>query len=155
MLSKIFLRTIFPTLFLALFVAGTPLSSQLTILYEGADFSYRCTGNGYIEYNLVLRRLCNDDGTQGPFDPTTQIFVYDLATGDEIINFYNSGKYILRADPSDTLNAVLQDDCKFIEPNKCYSQIHYKGEFKLPYRETGYMLSYHRCCRNEVTNLIG
>jgi gliding motility-associated-like protein len=154
MLSKIFLRTIFPTLFLALFVVGTPISGQLTVLWEGADFSYRCTGNGYIEYNLVLRRMCNDDGTQGPFDPTTQIFVYDLETGDEIINFYNSGKYILRADPSDTLNAILQDDCKFIEPNKCYSQLHYQGEFKLPYRESGYMLGYFRCCRNEVANIL-
>ena len=124
----------------------------------GGQLTYRCLGYSNdtmtIEVILEFRRDCINSLPGSEFDNPVSIGIFDT-DGFLLSNLANAGELFIFTNQNDTLNEIQTSECKIIGEDVCVETTTYIRELKLPYRESGYILSYQRCCRNStVTNIV-
>lgn len=121
----------------------------------GGDLTYRCLGNSQYEIRLTVRRDCLLGDPQAAFDDPAAIGFYD-ATNFAHIPLPGIGQFLaMPLNPDDTLNQIFISDCTIAGNDVCVHQTTYVDTVTLPFRSTGYILSYQRCCRNQtIQNII-
>lgn len=120
----------------------------------GGEMTYRCMGNGTFEITLTIYRDCFFGNPQADFDDPAWIGVFQnggLAPG------VSDNGIITVAPPApfDTLRQILTSDCFVQGDPVCVERAIHTTTVQLPYSDSGYILSYQRCCRNEtIRNII-
>jgi gliding motility-associated-like protein len=122
----------------------------------GGDITYKCLGGNRYEIRLTVRRDCFNGAPNAQFDDPASIGLYDLMTNNLIDTIVGApgGQYLLPYNADDTLNQILISDCTVVSGDVCVHTTTYVMTIFLPYRPSGYLLAYQRCCRNEtLTNV--
>ena len=115
----------------------------------GGQLTYTCQGKGEYEIVLTMRRDCNQGADDAQFDDPASIGFYDATTFKFITELF------IPFNQDDTLNEFIVSDCEVIGGSVCVHETTYKKTIGLPYRETGYIISYQRCCRNgSILNIV-
>jgi len=122
----------------------------------GGDFSYTCLGGNQYQVDLTIYRDCNCIST-GPFDCSNFDAAAVITIHEGNSNLF--GTLIMRLDTiNERENIPLQteDLCLKEDPKVCVERsTGYKEIVELPPNNSGYTLTYMRCCRNEsIINLI-
>lgn len=126
----------------------------------GGDLTYQCLGStpqGLLRYRirLTIRRDCQFGAADAPFDNPAAIGLYDLTTGAAITPIgFPFGEIYIAYNASDTLNEQLMSDCSVVSGPVCVETFVYDTIVQLPYRPSGYIFAYQRCCRNQSLNNI-
>lgn len=142
-MKKAFLLT-FQSIILFLFF---PLVVQGTHIV-GGEMNYRCLGNNQYEVSLTVFRDC-DSGVPW-FDNPAGIGVFDAQSNVRLF----SRSIALNSAINDTLDIYLPDSCLIVPNNVCIHTTTYTDTITLPFRQSGYILSYQRCCRNhDIVNI--
>jgi len=111
----------------------------------GGNMTYTCLGNDQYEIKIVVYRDCNAI----PFDNPLHLGIADAQSTTHLW----TEQIALSASVEDTLSNLYPDSC--LMPNLCISTTTYTKVVTLPFRATGYTLTYQRCCRgSDVINLI-
>ena len=121
----------------------------------GGDLTYRCLGNNMYEIRLTVRRDCFLGAPDAQFDDPAVVGFFDGQSFQllEFIGF--SGQLFMDYNADDTLNQVLISDCSVVSGDVCVHQTTYVDTIFLPFRASGYIMSYQRCCRNSsLTNVL-
>ncbi|MDX1348605.1 MAG: PKD domain-containing protein [Putridiphycobacter sp.] len=112
----------------------------------GGEMFYDCLGGNQYRVTVKLYRDCNSTGAQ--FDPQLPVTVFD-GNDNQIDNF------TIPFPGSTNLQVNFNNNpCITIPSNICIEEAIYEKIVTLPSSNTGYTLSYQRCCRGpNVTNL--
>ena len=124
----------------------------------GGSLYYRCLGfendSMRLEVTLEFRRDCFNGLPGAEFDNPVSIGIFDT-NGNLLSDLANAGQLFIFTNQNDTLNEIQTSECKIIGEDVCVETTKYNREITLPFRESGYILSYQRCCRNEtLTNIV-
>ncbi|MCH2022506.1 MAG: gliding motility-associated C-terminal domain-containing protein [Saprospiraceae bacterium] len=115
----------------------------------GGEMNYRCLGNDLYEISLVVFRDC-DTGIPW-FDDPASIGVFDPITNDTLFE----QRISLDNAINDTLDIYLPDTCLIVPSTACIHTTTYIDTITLPFRTSGYIIAYQRCCRNQdIVNII-
>lgn len=112
----------------------------------GGNMTYTCLGNDEYEIKIVVYKDCNIGvGLDNPLH---------LGIADAQSNTHLWTEQVLyNAAMDDTLSNLYPDTC--LAPNLCVQRATYTQIVTLPFRATGYTLTYQRCCRSvDVVNLV-
>lgn len=121
----------------------------------GGNMYYTCLGNDMYEITMIIRRDCRFGADDAPHDgPQVYLTIFD-GLGQFFPRRGDNGFVKLDLLGIDTLNTSLEDFCIDGGDTVCVSQATYRGMVCLPREESGYIISYQRCCRNaSLTNII-
>ncbi|MDX1684785.1 MAG: gliding motility-associated C-terminal domain-containing protein [Saprospiraceae bacterium] len=120
----------------------------------GGNMYYKCLGNDMYEITMKIRRDCLYGADDAPHDgPQVLLTIFD-GLGQFFARRGDNGFVKLDLLSIDTLDADLDDFCNVNQDSVCVSEATYRGMVCLPKEETGYIISYQRCCRNETLNNI-
>lgn len=120
----------------------------------GGDLTYRCLGNNLYEIRLTVRRDCFLGAPDAQFDNPASVGFFDGVTNQllEFVGF--AGQLQMNYNEDDTLNQILVSDCSVVSGDVCVHQTTYVDTIFLPYRASGYIMAYQRCCRNSSLNNV-
>lgn len=119
----------------------------------GGEMTYRCIANWTFEVTLTVRRDCEYGSNEAQFDQHASVGIYD-SSGELLPWLGVGGQLLIPYNDDDTLNSILTAKCDFIGDEVCVHTSVYRDTITLPFRPGGYILAYHRCCRNEtLTNI--
>ncbi len=111
----------------------------------GGEITYKCLGNDQYEINLKVYRDCNFGVTW--FDNSISIGIFDAQTN----NYISAFMIPLDTASNDTISLDYPDSCIH---NICVHYTVYSQIITLPFSNTGYILTYQRCCRsNDLINI--
>lgn len=112
----------------------------------GGELNYEYLGGEEYYINLTVYRDCYLGMAE--YDSPAYILVYE-ANGDFL------GVFSVFGEPETRLSVELDNDCYKIPPDVCVEKKEYSFVGELPKNESGYYLSYQRCCRNNsIINII-
>ncbi len=112
----------------------------------GGEMNYEYLGNEEYLINLTVYRDCYLG--EAEYDYPAYVLVYD---GDG--NF--RGYFPVVGEPETNLTIEMDNECYVAPPNVCVEKKIYSFVGELPRNESGYHLSYQRCCRNRsIVNII-
>lgn len=138
-------------LFLALF--AMPGALQATHIV-GGDLTYRCLGDNLYEIRLTVRRDCFNGAPDAQFDDPAVIGFFNAQT-NQLLPFVGvNGQLFMDFNPDDTLNVEFISDCTIAGSDVCVHQTTYVDTIALPFLESGYIMAYQRCCRNNTLQNI-
>lgn len=120
----------------------------------GGEITYRCLGNNMYEVRLFLRRDCLLGAPDAPFDDPASVGFFDATTNQHLSFIGINGQLFMDYNEDDTLNQTLISDCTIADGDICVHQTTYVDTIFLPFRPTGYIMAYTRCCRNASLNNI-
>lgn len=107
----------------------------------GGEMTYECLGNDQYQISLKIYRDCE---TGVPwFDNPASIGIFDAQNNTLI----SSLTMFLDSLSNDTISSIYPDTCL---PSYCLHTTTYTKVITLPFRPSGYILSYQRCCRNNI-----
>ena len=139
------------------------LGSILTLSYGdvqashivGGDLTYRCLGGNQYEIRLTMRRDCLLGDPDAFFDNPASVAFFDGATNVLLSSIGFNGQLLMPYMANDTLDHIEISDCSVISGLVCVHQTTYIDTIFLPFRPTGYIMAYQRCCRNmSITNVL-
>ena len=119
----------------------------------GGELIYKHVEGDTYQITLTVRRDCFLGAPDAEFDNPARLAIY---TNEGIIASW-LGKFGFIEIPfiaDDTLNTTIRSDCGFLGPQVCIHETKYVANVTLPYRPTGYYITYQRCCRNMTVNNI-
>ena len=119
----------------------------------GGDLYYQCLGNNNYRITFEMRRDCFNGAADAEFDDPARIAVYD-GEGNLVQSIGRFGQIQIPFSSSDTLNEILTSECQVFGEDVCVHTTTYEKIVNLPFSETGYVLVYQRCCRNNTLNNI-
>jgi len=119
----------------------------------GGNLYYECLGNNNYRITFEMRRDCFNGAPNAQFDDPASIAVYD-GEGNLVQSIGRFGQILIPFSSTDTLNEVLTSECKVFGEDVCVHTTTYEDVVNLPANETGYVLVYQRCCRNNTLNNI-
>ncbi|NNF35023.1 MAG: T9SS type B sorting domain-containing protein [Saprospiraceae bacterium] len=119
----------------------------------GGDITYRHLRDDVFEITLTFRRDCINGADDAQFDDPASLAIY---TGEGVLASWlgDFGFLDIPFNSDDTLNTTIISDCGFIGQQVCVQETKYVTEVRLPYRKTGYHITYQRCCRNITLNNV-
>jgi hypothetical protein len=125
----------------------------------GGQFSYKCLGfdgdNITLELYLDFRRDCFNAQPGAVFDNPANVGIFDATTGQLLTGLGFNGTLGMVLNDVDTLNQIQTSECKVLGDDVCVETTRYVQTITLPYRPTGYLFAYQRCCRNiTLTNIV-
>src|SRR5690606_4448185 len=116
---------------------------------------YRCLGNNLYEIRLLLRRDCLLGAPDAPFDDPASIGFFDATTNVHLSFIGINGQLFMDYNEDDTLNQTFISDCTVADGTICVHQTTYVDTIFLPFRPSGYIMAYTRCCRNaSLVNIV-
>lgn len=121
----------------------------------GGQLTYFCSNPRTNEYTIVLtlRRDCFNGSVEAQFDDPATVGIFD-SKGNILRDLGKFGVISMPFNKDDTLNEILQNECKVIGGDVCVHTTTYTGKVILPIRQGGYILAHQRCCRNyTITNV--
>ncbi|MEL6922495.1 MAG: PKD domain-containing protein, partial [Bacteroidota bacterium] len=121
-----------------------PLSGKASHIV-GGELNYTCLGGNEYEITLTVYRDCFYG--LADFDDPAAVGIFDG-------NGFYVDSLMLPLSTIDTLIPFLSDTCLFVPEDVCVSTTTYKRVVTLPFRSSGYVLAYQRCCRNQTINNI-
>jgi len=152
-----------------LFIMGVITIDEMKATHiVGGEMTYQHIRDDIYLVRVTLRRDCFLGSPEAEFDnpASVTIFTVDGAQaswvdrlqpyGQNAANAGPNGEYIVGAQlflplqQSDTLNQFIRSDCGFEGTQVCVHETTYQGLLRLPFRSSGYILAYQRCCRNET-----
>ncbi len=152
-----------------LFIMGVITIDEMKATHiVGGEMTYQHIRDDVYLVRVTLRRDCFLGSPEAEFDnpASVTIFTVDGAQaswlqalqpyGTNAANAGPNGEYIVGAQlflplqQSDTLNQFIRSDCGFEGTQVCVHETTYQGLLRLPFRSSGYILAYQRCCRNET-----
>ncbi len=136
-----------------IFLIAVPLSIEATHV-SGGNMTYRCLGNSRYEITLEFRRDCFNGAVNAQFDDPALVSVFDGQSNGIIETFPNEGRFLIPFAVDDTLNETISSICNVIGEDVCVQTTTYRDTIILPVRASGYIISYQRCCRNNVLTNI-
>lgn len=120
------------------------LSAQAAHLV-GGDISYKCLGAHKYEVTLTIYRDCASSGA--PFDNPAVVTIYDgvhsLKRNMDIFYRYTS-----------QIPLVAPNNCTSLPSFVCTEKAVYVDTVTLPVNNTGYTITYQRCCRNNTISNV-
>lgn len=134
-----FARKIF--LLIPLLLSQTLQSAHLV----GGDLSYTCLGNNTYEIRMTVYRDCASQGAN--FDSQAAISIYDgnnLIVANLDVNYYQRNN----------LPLVAPNNCTTLPSFACVEKAVYLDTVNLPPNNSGYTISYQRCCRNATISNV-
>lgn len=131
---------------------GTPEANATHIV--GGEITYRCLGNNMYEIRLFLRRDCLLGAPDAPFDDPASVGFFDATTNQHLSFIGINGQLFMDYNEDDTLNQTLISDCTVADGDICVHQTTYVDTIFLPFRPSGYVMAYTRCCRNASLNNV-
>ncbi|MGB0177775.1 MAG: hypothetical protein ACPF9D_11460, partial [Owenweeksia sp.] len=120
-----------------------PLSAAHLV---GGDISYECLGNNNYQVRLRVYRDCANNGAA--FDEFANIAIYD--ENNNLIRLLSISGRGRTTVPDSTGNP-----CVIPPPGLCTEYLDYIDTVILPPRQGGYVLTWQRCCRNQIIQNIG
>jgi hypothetical protein len=112
----------------------------------GGEMTYKCLGNNQYEISLKIHRDC-DSGVAW-FDNSASIGIFDAQTN----NYISAFMIPLNTASNDTVSLDYPDSCIY---SICVHYTVYSQIITLPFSNTGYVLTYQRCCRSgDLLNII-
>lgn len=154
--------------FLGLFSAMESSATHIV----GGELTYQHVRDDIYIIRVTLRRDCLLGSPEAEFDNPASVTIFSAdgarATwiqglqpyGNTSSNagpngeYFTNGQLFLPFQESDTLNQFIRSDCGFEGTQVCVHETTYLGLLRLPFRSTGYILAYQRCCRNETIGNI-
>ncbi|MDQ3101684.1 MAG: PKD domain-containing protein, partial [Bacteroidota bacterium] len=128
---------------IALFSSFAIPASATHIL--GGSMYYEHIGGSLYRITLELYRDCGPNNSLNiPFDDPVLIGVYD---GNGAFQFPHSISFA----GEELMPVALPDPCMVLPPELCSSVAYYVSEIELPVNNSGYHISYQRCCRTPGT----
>jgi|GEM_PF-145394 len=122
----------------AIFFLGTFRHGYSTHIV-GGEMNYRLLQNGAYEISLKVYRDC-------------YLGIPDFDAPGIISIFDGNNNFLRRVNiirpPKEQLPVDINDDCWVVPPSVCVERIEYLDTLELAPNESGYILSYQRCCRN-------
>jgi gliding motility-associated-like protein len=120
----------------------------------GGNMYYKCLGNDMYEITFEMRRDCKNGADNAPHRAPHIYLSIWTRDGQFCPRRGDNGYIRLTLQRIDTLNTSAEDFC--IDPGDevCVSQATYKGVACLPANKGGHILTYQRCCRNEILTNI-
>lgn len=119
----------------------------------GGNMYYQCLGNNNYRVTFEMRRDCFNGDERAQFDDPASIAVYD-GNGELMNNIGRFGLIQIPFSSSDTLNEILTSECRVFGEDVCVHTTTYEAVVNLPSNDSGYVLVYQRCCRNNTLNNI-
>jgi len=139
-----FLTKILCTLCLFLGLLNTVQASHIV----GGEIRYECLGNDQYEITILVYRDSVNGNPGAPFDNPLQLGVFDATTGAYLqTDTFSYMGHTTVANPPYLSHIVPPTNIGFQKAT-------YTKTLTLPYRATGYTLSYQRCCRNQIITNI-
>lgn len=116
---------------------------EITYKYLGTS-----SGKWRYEVNIVVFRDCNE---QVAFDKDITLTIWEKQ-GASQYSFYGSS--LIKLGPVENVPITSYNPCVSPPAGICYEKTVYTKEIQLPVNQTGYVLSWERCCRNNtIVNL--
>lgn len=113
----------------------------------GGEMNYECLGNDEYRVSLKIYRDC-DTGVPW-FDNPIVVGIFDAQTN----NYLKSISINLDPNSNDTISSYYPDSCT--SPSFCIHTTTYTTTTTLSFSNSGYILSYQRCCRSQdIVNII-
>lgn len=135
----------------------------------GGELTYQHVRDDIYLIRVTLRRDCLLGSPEAEFDNPASVTVFTtegeradwiqggqpyVGTVGTYGEYFFDGQLFLPFQASDTLNQFIRSDCGFEGTQVCVHETTYQGLIRLPFRSTGYILAYQRCCRNETIGNI-
>lgn len=116
-------------------------SSLLATHIVGGEMNYECLGNDQYRISLKIYRDC-DTGVPW-FDNPVVVGVFDAQTN----SYIKSISFHLDPNSNDSISSHYPDSCT--SPSFCIHTTTYIDTTTLAFSNSGYILSYQRCCRSQ------
>lgn len=133
------------SILLVLTIIISQQSNSFATHIVGGEMNYECLGNDEYRVSLKIYRDC-DTGVPW-FDNPIVIGVFDAQTN----SYLKSISINLDQNSNDTVSSYYPDSCS----NFCVHTTTYIATTTLPFSNSGYILSYQRCCRSQdIINIV-
>lgn len=112
-------------------------------------YSYQSQTGSTVTYEVVLKlyRGCEPiDMQHADFDPFVQLTIYDK----DVPNPSAKVTPDIAMSDKQTISHSFTDPCIDIVPTTCYQVAYYRTTITLPVNQSGYIITYQRCCRSDL-----